>query len=1713
MASGGGGGGICQSINEELCRLIKDSLLRGATTQEHYESLLSSLPRAKAIISRDLVDERQMATVFGKHSDTVIGRLIDEVADSSVDDSTRAKNIDCLGMAVENPKTNAVFHSDPCRLVAQSSAVLPATAAVIKNRPADMCPLRLRRALAILVVFQETGQGDRLWDVGFIDLLGDVLADEDGRLVCGGECDPLSAATICECTKMILAVDEDARVAGSDALLWGACKILERLAWAAGRLERPDIAKATETVIDVLTGLIWHGEQELPPGQLNPIAAKMIKFDPILELLTTAEGERMGWIDLGLSPKVKSFVTDFVSPYVEKERRVDKARRRLQSGWKDRHKQKNAANGFVQLLGAVNKQTGCREVLRNIYACEYRMTPMRVAAMASTCRTLFDTLCPVNKVAGEPGRQVLMPHFATQLRNDTLIGRTRDVVLSDRSVHNELLSVSIYVPPGDIDFTEASLSVIYSCILDTHRLRRLALTGVRLEDVSDEKGVAFADAIGKLRCLEDLSLRGSNLTPAFTVRLGALLSSSQDRKGRPFRNLRVLRLDWLERTSSVATVVKSLGSRPMDVLDLAEPSLPFNNEDASVDTLQAIGESFAEVRSREIDLSLLVNRDGESVSRFTDALASSMDRNPHKKELKCLAFAYWSSSMIAWALTNPELSIEELRFSSWGGAESVAFLKSSVFANMVFDAHKRAHERREAVLQETRRQKEAQWAAADYETPLPQPVGHGPRPGIPSAAVAAVLRERRRSRWSEALRQREDEARRTPALHIDLRGVNLADEGSSWVELFRTIEAINVQHGYAKTVVSTSPCYRGCTARRDIERALRQCYRHIPPTDDRAVRDLSEAVEEVSSNLMAALRTSFSSLYPYKWHLAFIDKAPTLLELLKTTKGLHIGCTASAKPPFVPVDLDFFGKCICEAGRMFEAFPRPEECFSLLREASKSMASLAAKLGHPTEPDPPISFNAPPANSRADNDQPNTPSEPAADASGPAAVAAVLYEGAYPDEMGCLRRQDETRRRLREKLDRQKKQKAHRQRIEECPAPAEPRGEADGEESREAIMRAEARGREARQALGVQLPGDEVMAELQWQQQKHQQPPPAESKKAKKKRPRQKATGAKRAASADPSPTRWPATPAPAAEQIAAPSHQADQPPDAADAFDAGVCGELDLATPEELVAPGLDALPPSADAPPSNGGGGGGCGGDACPPPLLQTPSGPPSPSPSCIVFQGHRLMDEVEVLAFGDVLVLPPDLMEPLVDPSGSEQPSADEDDDGPMSPDHSEGGESACDGTEGSEQPQIVNPIGSADPLADISSAGKCPLAEQLKQQIATLEERAAEAESTLAALQQRHHIDKSKMVELENNCRSSQVDMKRMRDEIDAHSGVIDRQRKELKSLREQKKSLEDSLRKTKEERDADRQRWEDRVSKQSKAISQRDEEMAALRKRDTDSRARERAVAELEESLRNKEKQLNAHKAKMETELDEEKKSMSTMASQKDAQIKKLQEDMRKLRGEKDAKLKELRAELTQTKTMLKEKTAEAAENSLSQERIRELEGGHEAMVLQLQQLQLDLVQAEQRVAETQEQAQQRVAEAHTRADQMTMPPDVDADRLRQFSDMSDDQLSSQLLGQLLAGERDAKMAKQIHAQRSHEMESLWERLQSCSLRALQRSLQRPGTACGICMDSDRPMSQTFVPCGHRIACTECANSLMSAASPQCPVCRANIQSLQRTIDA
>ena len=51
----------------------------------------------------------------------------------------------------------------------------------------------------------------------------------------------------------------------------------------------------------------------------------------------------------------------------------------------------------------------------------------------------------------------------------------------------------------------------------------------------------------------------------------------------------------------------------------------------------------------------------------------------------------------------------------------------------------------------------------------------------------------------------------------------------------------------------------------------------------------------------------------------------------------------------------------------------------------------------------------------------------------------------------------------------------------------------------------------------------------------------------------------------------------------------------------------------------------------------------------------------------------------------------------------------------------------------------------------------------------------------------------------------------------------------------------------------------------------------------------------------------------------------------------------------------------------------------------------------------------------------------------------------------------------------------------------------------QRELGAEESECVVCMDKTR--THSFVPCGHRCVCAECAALVMRAAQPLCPNCR------------
>ena len=74
-------------------------------------------------------------------------------------------------------------------------------------------------------------------------------------------------------------------------------------------------------------------------------------------------------------------------------------------------------------------------------------------------------------------------------------------------------------------------------------------------------------------------------------------------------------------------------------------------------------------------------------------------------------------------------------------------------------------------------------------------------------------------------------------------------------------------------------------------------------------------------------------------------------------------------------------------------------------------------------------------------------------------------------------------------------------------------------------------------------------------------------------------------------------------------------------------------------------------------------------------------------------------------------------------------------------------------------------------------------------------------------------------------------------------------------------------------------------------------------------------------------------------------------------------------------------------------------------------------------------------------------------------------------------------------------------------------LETASERVQREVMRREITAvpeeqtCAICYD--RPPNMTFVPCGHKITCEQCARD---PRVTECPSCRAPIQHRQRTYD-
>ena len=59
----------------------------------------------------------------------------------------------------------------------------------------------------------------------------------------------------------------------------------------------------------------------------------------------------------------------------------------------------------------------------------------------------------------------------------------------------------------------------------------------------------------------------------------------------------------------------------------------------------------------------------------------------------------------------------------------------------------------------------------------------------------------------------------------------------------------------------------------------------------------------------------------------------------------------------------------------------------------------------------------------------------------------------------------------------------------------------------------------------------------------------------------------------------------------------------------------------------------------------------------------------------------------------------------------------------------------------------------------------------------------------------------------------------------------------------------------------------------------------------------------------------------------------------------------------------------------------------------------------------------------------------------------------------------------------------------------------------REAVRKKQNTCHICMD--RPIDTAFVPCGHVVACSECAPGVRS----KCPICRKRIAMVLRTYDA
>mmetsp|Transcript_39681 Transcript_39681/g.66593 ORF Transcript_39681/g.66593 Transcript_39681/m.66593 type:complete len:445 (+) Transcript_39681:802-2136(+) len=86
-----------------------------------------------------------------------------------------------------------------------------------------------------------------------------------------------------------------------------------------------------------------------------------------------------------------------------------------------------------------------------------------------------------------------------------------------------------------------------------------------------------------------------------------------------------------------------------------------------------------------------------------------------------------------------------------------------------------------------------------------------------------------------------------------------------------------------------------------------------------------------------------------------------------------------------------------------------------------------------------------------------------------------------------------------------------------------------------------------------------------------------------------------------------------------------------------------------------------------------------------------------------------------------------------------------------------------------------------------------------------------------------------------------------------------------------------------------------------------------------------------------------------------------------------------------------------------------------------------------------------------------------------------------------------------------------------QAEEKWSHLSREVLRAMRRAAESGNTSragdsvrpdlCGICMDDDCVINTAFIPCGHRVACSQCARKL-----ELCPICRARVESILKTFD-